>query len=326
MQQPPNLISQEQRHTAETIIMHFRKTPSPYAMCREIFENSTCDLLIFEAADTLKRSVVAEWNVLEDENKLLLRQYLLNYSINRDIPTFIRAKILQVVAIMIKRSSMIDAGTERTQILEEMAQMIKFGDLRQKYVACRIIYVIMQEFLTTIKSDDTGLTFEEHFKAKKLFELSDLKKIFIMIFEAAEHLLTILDLTNTEHAHLLLEYITITELILLWGFVSPLLPKRLINALEMSNKIDQSPSLRLSAQWEAIMLNPKLTEIYFSIYWKVRDIPELHTKALTCLVQLSTLNGPILEGPNNRLKYISTFLTHFLHLVARLVKRIFPLI
>lgn len=273
---------------------------------------------MFEAADTMKRSIIVEWNTLADEDRLLLRQYLLQFCLTRDsCPSFVRSKILQVAAIMIKRASIRDSGMERCKCIDEMCQMVKFGDARQKYLACRIILAIMQEFVTTVKSDDHGLMFDEHFKAMKLFELSDLLKIFLVIFEAcAELLLATSDSARlAENMPLLLEYISISEMVLLWGYVSPLLPKRLINALEV-NKIDAIVSLRCSARWEAAMTDPKLLDTFFNLYWKVRDIDELQPKSLTCLVQLATLNGPAIDGPGNRLKYVSNYMQHFLQLIG----------
>lgn len=316
-QQPTNNITKEQRSQAEAVILKFRRTPTPYAICREIFEKSHCDLLLFETADTLKRSIIAEWHQLQPDDKQLLRQYLLAYCIERDIPSFIRAKVLQVVAIMIKRASIADSGIDRLQIMHEMGQMIQLGTQQQQYLACRILYTVMQEFLITIKSDDTGLTFEEHFKAKKMFELSDLKRIYVMVFQAAEKLLGQLDVANAEHVALMGEYIAIFEIIMLWGYISPLLPKRLISALESTSKMDQSPALRLGAQWAPVILEPKVLEVFFGIYWKVRDVPVLQHRSLTCLVQFSTLNGPVIDTADTRTKYVTNYLTHFLHLIGQ---------
>lgn len=298
--------------------MKFRRTSTPYAICREIFEKSKCDLLLFEAADTLRRSIVSEWSQLQCEDRTMLRQYLLTFCIERDIPSFIRSKILQVVAIMIKRSSIIDNGAERLRLMTEMSTMITTGDVRQQFLGCKILFAIMQEFLITIKSDDTGLTFEEHFRAKKLFELSELKRIFVIIFQAAEKIASNIEgpSAQTESLQLLGEYITLAELVLMWGYVSPLLPNRLINALEMNSKMDQSPALRLSAQWAVVVLDPQVLDVFFGIYWKVRDVPELQPKALTCIVQFSTLNGPVISQPEIRTAYVTNYLTHFLQLIA----------
>lgn len=73
-------------------------------VCQQILEKSTVDLLLFEAADVIKRALIIEWDELQDQDRLGLRQYLLNYVLQRHLQPYIREKILQVIAIMIKRN------------------------------------------------------------------------------------------------------------------------------------------------------------------------------------------------------------------------------
>lgn len=274
-------------------------------------------MLLFEAADVIKRALIVEWDELQEQDKLGLRQYLLNYVLNRQLQPYVREKILQVIAIMIKRFGVLDAGRETRTILSDMEKMMAVGEIEQKFMVCRILMAIMQEYVITVKSDDVGLTFSEHFKAKKQFELIHLRKIFEMVLNAIEEMAKVMDLENSGHAHLLLEFLNIQEQILLWGYVSPLLPKRLIGLFETITKTDQSPSLRLNIQWERIMLNPKVVELFFGVYWKVREIPELQRKNLTCIVQLSTLNGTIFSNPQAKHQYILNYLTKYLQLLSR---------
>lgn len=288
-------------------------------MCQQILEKSTVDMLVFEAADVIKRALIIEWDDLQEQDRLALRQYLLNFVLHRQMQSFIREKILQVIAIMIKRNSVADSGRETRGILAEMEKMLACGEIEQKLLVCRILTAIMQEYVITIKSDDSGLTFSEHFRAKKQFEVIHLRKIFEMALKAIEELMSVIDLDNSGHAHLLLELLNIEEQILMWGYVSPLLPKRLIGLFETITKTDQTPSLRLNVQWEQIMLNPKVVELFFGVYWKVREIPELQRKNLTCIVQLSTLNGTIFSNQQAKLEYIINYLTKFLQLLSRSV-------
>lgn len=285
-------------------------------MCQQILEKSTVDMLLFEAADVIKRALIIEWDDLQENDKLGLRQYLLNYVLHRHTQPYVREKILQVIAIMIKRISITDAGRETRTILGQMEELLLNGDIQQRFLVCRIISAIMQEYVITIKSDDAGLTFSEHFKAKKQFEMMHLRNIFEMMLNTIEQIAKGLDLKNPQHANLLLEFLNIEEQILLWGYVSPLLPKRLIGLFETVTK-DQSPSLRLNIQWERVMLNPRVIDLFFGVYWTVRDIPELQQKGLTCIVQLSTLNGTIFSNPQAKIEYIVNFLTKYLHLLAR---------
>ncbi|GAB0097174.1 LOW QUALITY PROTEIN: exportin-4 [Sergentomyia squamirostris] len=317
----PHLGTPEQRKSAEALIMNFRKSKTPYSMCRQILETSTVDLVLFEAADLLKNALVYEWEFLQPQDRVAMRQYLFSYVMNREeIKAFVRERILLVVAIMIKRTSIADFGEERTAILTEFEGILNEGDAKQKYLVCRVLMAMMQEFMTTIKSDDSGLTFEDHFRAKKHFENTSLQQIFIVIFKALEKICESFDATNTMQMHLCLEYLAIMETIMTWGYISatPIFSKRLIGLFEMAFKIEQTPSLRLNLNWETTMMEPKVVKLFFDIYWKCRGHGELQSKAATCLVQLSTLNGTIMEKKDNKVKYVVNYFTHYLQLISNI--------
>ena len=297
--------------------MNFRKTKNPYALCQQILEKSTDFFVLFETGEVLKLALVSEWQLLNDEHKIGLRQYLLNYIMQRELPHYVKEKILQVIAIMIKRSSIEDFGIERSRIIDEAKSMIMSDDIVRQNLACSIIYAIMQEYFTTVKSGDTGLTFEDHFKAKKHFEKNDLRKIFVMVLEALGMLLPVFDATNGMQITLMQLFLQILETVLTWGYISPLFPKRLINIFENVYKSDLPP-LRPNVQWLPIMGDPKFLEIFFNTYWKVRDNSDLQAKAMTCLVQLSTLNGPLMQNEEFKEKNFRSFLTHFIQLVSNI--------
>lgn len=272
-------------------------------------------MLLFEAADVIKRALIIEWDTLQEQDRMDIRQYLLNYVLQRELQPYVREKILQVIAIMIKRKSVVDLGQESRTILEEMGKMMGNAPATQKLLICRVLSAILQEYLITVKSDDNGLTFTDHFKVKKTFEVTHLRKIFEMAFANLDDLLQTLNLEDRVQAHLLLELVTILEQVLMWGYVSPLLPKRLIGLFESITKTDQTPSLRLNSSWEPVILKPRILEVLFAVYWKVRDIPELQRVTLACLVQLSTLNGTVFQAPHSRKLYVHSYMTKFLQLL-----------
>lgn len=76
----------------------------------------------------------------------------------------------------------------------------------------------MQEYATTVKSSDVGLTWEVHFKVKKQFEITDLKRIFKFCVGALS------ELTKNDIQEALLPLIkhllSITEGVLVWGYIS----------------------------------------------------------------------------------------------------------
>lgn len=313
--QNPGIVSPLDRQNAEQVIISFRKTPSPYIICRHILEKSAVDMLLFEAADVIKKALIFEWDSLQEQDRMDIRQYLLNYVLQRELQPYVREKILQAIAIIIKRKSVTDAGQETRFILDEMAKLLSTAPAEQKLLVCRVLAAILQEYLITVKSDDKGLTFGDHFKVKKTFEMNNLRKIFEMAFVCLDELMQTLNRENRmldADAHLLLELLTILEQILMWGYVSPSLPKRLIGLFEGISKTDQTPSLRLNVNWGPVILNPRVIEVFFGVYWKVREIPELQRVTLICLVQLSTLNGAVFTSTHARKEYVTAYMTKFL--------------
>lgn len=284
-------------------------------MCRNILEKTHSDFVLFQIADVLKNAIINEWNYISTEDRNALRQYLLNYVIHKELPSFVREKLMQVIAIMIKRTSLEDFGVELGQILDETEKITRSGDINQKILGSTIISAILQEFVCTVKSDDVGLPFKDHSKAKKLFEVKDLRRIFVMTLQSIEELLKIFQSNNSGHILLMKHFLGVIEIIMTWGFVSRL-PKKLIGVFESINKIESEACLRLDRNWEPIILDPKVLQLFFELYYKIREIPDIQQKSLTCLVQLSTLCGAVFgDDPNNKLKYAMNFIGHFLQLL-----------
>lgn len=117
-------MSNEQRHKAEEIFLNFRKSKAPYTLCRQILEESQVHYVLFEAAEVLKTALIREWSFLQESDILSLRQYLMHFIFTREVPSYVQERILQIIAIIIKRGSVDDFGRERANILNEVENMI----------------------------------------------------------------------------------------------------------------------------------------------------------------------------------------------------------
>ncbi|XP_067013326.2 exportin-4 isoform X2 [Anabrus simplex] len=313
---PPTVVTSQQRHEAESIFLNFRKTKAPYALCKHILETSSVPQVLFEAASLLKDALIREWSLLQETDLLTLRQYLLQYILHRDIPVFVRQRILQVIAIMVKRGSVEDCGADRGQLLTEVEQLIVSGDPAKQILGCNIITALMQEYATTIKSSDVGLTWEAHFKAKKQFEVTDLKRIFQFCVNALGELTRHAPPYPPQMVNLLNLLLSITEGVLTWGFISANLPKRLIGVFESVYESEQSPALRLGPHWREVILDPNVINLFFTLHWKVRNDKMLSHHTMNCLVQLASLNGAVFVDKEVRIQYLTTYMQGFLNLVS----------
>ncbi|KAJ8920418.1 hypothetical protein NQ315_005284 [Exocentrus adspersus] len=302
---PPNVVSNEQRHAAESIFIDFRKSKSPYPICREILEKSQNHFVLFEAAEVLKVAIIREWSFLLDSDKVSLRQYLFEYITTREAAPFVRDRILQVLAIMVKRASIDDNGKERANLLREVENLIVNAEPDKKILGCNIITNLMQEYASTVKSTDVGLPWEVHFKAKKQFEATDLKRIFqFCIYLLSEAVKT--DPPYSESMLQLTGYLLkITENVL-----------TLIGIYEAVYEADAAPALKLTSSWSEIIFSPVLLPLMFQIYWKVRDLEQLAHHSLTCLVQLASLSGGIVSSDEVRHKYLHAYIMTLLNLVS----------
>lgn len=100
----------------------------PYALCRQILETCQIDYVLFEAAEVLKTALIREWSFLQESDILSLRQYLMHYVSTRALPSYVQDRILQVIAIIVKRGSVDDLGKERSSIISDVEQMIVDAD------------------------------------------------------------------------------------------------------------------------------------------------------------------------------------------------------
>jgi len=310
---PPHLVSPQQRQQAEQIFLSFRATKQPYQLCRQLLEQSNNDYVLFEAAGLLKDGLVREWREMEASQLAGLRSYLLQYVIAHPLlSSYVRERIVQVIAIMVKRRSVEDGGEDRGVVIKEVQQLITGGNAQMQMVGCSIITALMQEYATTVKSSDVGLPWEVHFKAKKQFELTDLQNIFRFSVGALRELAAAIVLPLTEERSLLLRRLTvIAETVLTWTFINVNLPKKLISVFES----DQNPSLRPGAAWKDVMLDPGLVSFFFDLHWRVRTEESIAHHSLNCLVQLASLNGQTMNSKELRLQYLSNYLTSFSSMV-----------
>ncbi|CAH1799119.1 unnamed protein product, partial [Owenia fusiformis] len=310
---PPNIVSNEQRHCAENLFLNFRKSKLPYSTCRELLEKSKNDYVLFQAASTIKESVVREWTLLQPDDIQSLRLFLLKYVVDHiDLKRYVRRQILQAVAVMSKRGALDGEKLNKDAIFNDVTQLISSGNLSMQLVACSILTSLLDEFSSTSKSSKIGLTWEFHSKCKRSFEDADLKKVFSFCLQVLHELEKCASPLNRDVTYLSIRFLTITEQLLNWQFSS----RHPIRNRIGSFMIYGSVPFRPLETWQDVILDRGVLDLFFKIHEKVRHNSEMAHHSMQCISQLATLTGAVFSDDTAKRDYVAHFLQGFLALLA----------
>ncbi len=103
------------------------------------------DYVLFEASGLIKEGLIREWRTLCPDDVRALRAYLLQYVISRPVLSgYVRERLVQVMAIIVKRQSVEDLGEDRRRVLAEVQQLIAEGNMQMQMIGCSILSAMMQ--------------------------------------------------------------------------------------------------------------------------------------------------------------------------------------
>jgi len=182
----------------------------------------------------------------------------------------------------------------------------------QQILGCEILSAILQEYATNTKSSDIGQTWEWHFKEKMEFEKTDMKQLFQFCVEMLAGLTE--KLFEEETLPFVKHILAIAESMLVWKHFLESLPKRLAKLCTNTDS-GENPPLMLSSEWRHIILDPVILNVFFMMYLKVRNNPQIAHYAMNCLIQLSSLHGSIITTDNDKVTYLTNYMERFLTLV-----------
>ncbi|KAJ1330100.1 hypothetical protein BSLG_009732 [Batrachochytrium salamandrivorans] len=156
------LFDPQTRVQGEQLLQDFRRLPNLEVACRYILDHARTSTAQFHAALALQNALPRIYNQQSPEERISLRQYLLQYILQRcsALAPYVLTKISLTAALIIKLGYLRDTNEANDQLIG-------------RYSGLQLLIGILDEFSST-KATAIGLPYDFHRNCQAAFELSSL--------------------------------------------------------------------------------------------------------------------------------------------------------
>uniref|UniRef100_A0A8C3RA89 Exportin 7 n=1 Tax=Cyanoderma ruficeps TaxID=181631 RepID=A0A8C3RA89_9PASS len=290
------------RLQAEKALVEFTNSPECLSKCQLLLERGSSSYSQLLAATCLTKLVSRTNNPLPLEQRIDIRNYVLNYLATRPkLATFVTQALIQLYA-RITKLGWFDCQKDEYVFRNVINDVTRF--LQDSVEHCIIGVTILSQLTNEINQADTTHPLTKHRKIASSFRDSSLFDIFTLscslLKQASGKNLNL----NDESQHgLLMQLLKLTHNCLNFDFIGT----------STDESSDDLCTVQIPTSWRSAFLDSSTLQLFFDLYHSIP--PSFSPLVLSCLVQIASVRRSLFNNAER-----AKFLSHLVDGVKRILE------
>uniref|UniRef100_A0A4W5QGL3 Exportin 7 n=1 Tax=Hucho hucho TaxID=62062 RepID=A0A4W5QGL3_9TELE len=290
------------RLQAEKALVEFTNSPDCLSKCQLLLERGSSSYSQLLAATCLSKLVSRTSNPLPLEQRIDIRNYVLNYLATRPkLAEFVTQALIQLYS-RITKLGWFDCQKDDYVFRNVIADVTRF--LQDSVEHCIIGVTILSQLTNEINQADTSHPLTKHRKIASSFRDSSLFDIFTLscnlLKQASGKNLNL----NDESQHgLLMQLLKLSHNCLNYDFIGT----------STDESSDDLCTVQIPTSWRSAFLDSSTLQLFFDLYHSIP--PSLSPLVLSCLVQIASVRRSLFNNAER-----AKFLSHLVDGVKRILE------
>jgi exportin-7 len=276
--------SEEARNEAHNQLLVLKTSADYIPQCQYILDNSSQLYAQIIASQSLLDIVTQFWNNFTLEQKVELRNYILNYLANHagTLQMFVINK-LAVLLCRVTKLGWFDSPEHR-QIIEETTKFLE-ATIQHHVIGLHILATLIDE----MNNATNGRTLTAHRKVAVSFRDLTLFQVFQIAITTLRQLHSQTELNTVERTRIASDCLNISVNCLSYDFVGT----------STEDSVDDAGIIQVPASWRSIVQDTSTVQLFFDFYTTQTD-PQLMVLSLQVLVLMSSVRRSLFPSEKER--------------------------
>uniref|UniRef100_A0A674H879 Exportin 7 n=1 Tax=Taeniopygia guttata TaxID=59729 RepID=A0A674H879_TAEGU len=290
------------RLQAEKALVEFTNSPECLSKCQLLLERGSSSYSQLLAATCLTKLVSRSSNALPLEQRLDIRNYVLNYLATRPkLATFVTQALIQLYA-RITKLGWFDCQKDEFVFRNVINDVTRF--LQDSVEHCIIGVTILSQLTNEINQADTSHPLTKHRKIASSFRDSSLFDIFTLSCSLLKQASgKSLHLPDESQQGLLMQLLKLTHNCLSFDFIGT----------STDESSDDLCTVQIPTSWRSAFLDSSTLQLFFDLYHSIP--PSFSPLVLSCLVQIASVRRSLFNNAER-----AKFLSHLVDGVKRILE------